>query len=376
MNSVSGVRALACASRTCRALASPYFFKPLRCEFRELVTNDGLEQPPIVSLSTANNFQTLKFRREPQIGGDRLMTIAQVLRVENTYKCFEYLPDRSSYDFDLSAPALDFLGRTLPLLSKLVIDLGGFIGYSTGWDQAHKKMTGKRRRYSHAPLSYQDARGLDIICAIARFQNLRDLTLHYKLQDDQLALMHPTPGCEAARELFESIQRRKRGQALVRLDVVFYTDSITIFGRTNRSWHIDPFTLSTTMTIDCNDQPFSQSGKQSQCRCTCDNPRYGKVIERRARTERLYGELAWMCRLGSVEQKLLQGKYRTFPWSIVMESLMWLALLPSSFIFEKGKRVRYELSLANVDVCYRTNFSSRRSHFKERLLEVILLYNY
>lgn len=298
------------------------------------------------------------------------MTMAQVLKVEHTYECFEHLPNRSLYDFDLSASALDFLGRTLPLLSRMVIDLGGFIGYSTGWDQAYQKM------YSHAPLPDLDAHGLDIIRAIARFQNLRDLTLHYKLQYDQLALMHPTPGCEAARELFESIQRRKRGQALVRFNVVFYTDSFTIFGRTNRSWHIKPFTVSTTMTIDCNEHTFSQSSKQSQCRCTCDNLQYGKVIERRKRIWRLYGEPAWTCRFGNVQQKLLHGKYRTFPWSIVMESVMWLALLPSSFIFENGKRVRYGPSLANVDVSYRTDYSKRRTRLKERLLEVILLYNW
>ncbi|KAF6231007.1 hypothetical protein HO173_010707 [Letharia columbiana] len=371
LNSISGVRALACASRTCRALASPYLFKPLKCEFIELVRGDDLGGLAVVTLSTADNFKTLKCQSGLR-GQDRLRTFTQVLSVEHTYECFEYLPDRSLYHFNLSAPALDFLSRTLPLLSRLVIDLGDFIGYSPSWDQAYKKATKKNARYSHAPLSCVD--GLNIVCAIARFQNLRHLTLHYRLQQDQIALMHPTPGCEAVRELFESIQRRKRGQAIVRLDVIFYTDSINVFGCVDRSWQIDPPTVSNTITIVCNNNTSSQGDKQSQCSCTCDNTDYGKVIERRKRTERLYGRQAWTYRLGSVQWKLLQGRYRTLPWSIVMQSLMWLALLPSNIVFEEGKRVRYEPSLADVEVSCRQDYSDRRTRFRERLFERILPY--
>ena len=378
MNSISGVRALACASRTCRALASPYLFTPLKCEFGELVRDDGLDSPPVVTLSTADNFKTLKFHWEPQQGRDRLQTIAQILSVEHTYECVEYLPDRSLYHFNLSAPALDLLSRTVPLLSRLVIDLGEFMGYSTSWDKAYKKITEEHTRYSYAPLSHVD--GLDIVCAIARFENLRHLTLHYKLHVEQIALMHPKAGCEAVCELYESIQRRKRGRSIIRLDVVFYTGSITIFGcvsplwhPNHRSWHIDPPTVSATMTL-LNSDTTSEGGKRSQYTCICNNPLYGKLIERRKRIERLYGRPAWTHRLGSVQWKLLQGRYRTWPWSIVMESVMRLALLPSNFVFEEGKRVRYEPSLADVEVSSRKDCSQRRTRFKERLFERMLPY--
>ena len=69
------------------------------------------------------------------------------------------------------------------------------------------------------------------------------------LQPDQIALMHPRNGWEAVRQLFDLIQRCKRGQALVRLDVVFYTSAANIFGYAEVSWHFDPPTVSTTMTI-------------------------------------------------------------------------------------------------------------------------------
>lgn len=372
LNSISGVRALACASRTCRALASPYFFKPLRCEFRDLVRYDGQENPPVITMSTVDNFKTLKFHAEPQPRRDRLQTVNEVLSVEHTYECFEYLPDGSANDFDrsgnhfdLSAGALDVLSRTLPLLSRLVIDLGEFIGYSTSWDQAFKKATESNTGYPYAHLPQVD--GLDVVCAIARFETLRHLTLHYRIRHDQIALMCPTPGCEVVLELFKSIQRRKRGQTLVRLDVVFYADSITIFGFVKCSWHLNPHTVSTTVTIVCNDDTSSQGGEQSQYTCACDNPLFVQVIERRKRIERLYGKPAWTYRLGSVQWKLLHGRYRTLPWSIVMESVMLLALLPSNFVFEKGKRVRYEPSLANVELSCRNDHSRRRPWFIEWL---------
>ena len=333
-------------------MASPYFFKPLKCEFKELEAGDGLETPPVVTLSVADNFKTLKFHEEPLPGRERLMTIAQVLSVENTFECLEYLPHRpyygihtSYYRFNLSAPALNFLSRTLPLLSTMVIDLGHFDGYSTSWDQAYRKAKRKRPSDPYVPLPYKD--GLDVICAIARFQNLRHLTLHFKLQDDQIVLVHPKTGYEAVREVFDSIQRRKQGQNLVRLQVVFCADSDDLFGRYS---YIGPPTVSTTMTVVCSNTSISQSDEQSQWAYHCDNPRYGMVIERRKRAYRLYGEAAWMFRLGGVQQNLLQGKYTTFPWSMVMESLMCLALSPSYLVFEVGKRVRFEPSLASVEI--------------------------
>ena len=340
--SISGVRALARTSRTCRALASPYFFIPLKCEFKELQTGDGQQNPPVVVLSAADNFKTLRFLMVPH-PGHQLMTITQVLSVEDNYECLEYLPDRCGLlpdQFNLSAPALDLFNRTLPMVSRLVLDLGYFFGYSTSWDQAYKKATEKSTRNY---LPYVDS--LDIIHAIARFQSLRCLTLRYKLMRDQIALMHPNPGCEVVREMFEYIQRRKRGQSLVQFEVDFYTSEAFIFGH---RCQLSP--VSTTMKILWNNDTFSQGGEQSHCNCTCDNPRYGKAIERRKRIERLCGEPAWTKTFGTIQRNLLHGRYRTLPRRILMESLLRLALLPSYFVFDKGKRVQFEPSLANVEV--------------------------
>lgn len=357
LNSISGLRAFARASRTCRALGSPYFFKPLRCEFKELEANPALTKPPVITLSATDNFKTLKFHWELQPGQERLKTITQVLSVENGFESFEYLPHASGYRLSLPPPALDLLSCTLPMLSRLVLDVGNFSGYSTSWDKAYRKAKIQGTRYSYVDLPHPA--GMDAICAIARFKNLNHLTLYFKLRYDEVVLMHPTPGQEAVREVFESIQRRKQGQNLVRFQVVFRADSDAVLGRYN--W-TSLSTLSTTMTIVRRDNGSCQAGKRSQCDYICDNLRYGKVIERRKRAYRLYGEAAWMSRLGSVQENLLQGKYTAFPWNMVMDSLMYVALSPSYLIFEDGKRVRFEPSLVNVELkCHKDKVYRRRS---------------
>ena len=271
--------------------------------------------------------------------------MAQILSTENTYECLEYLPEEPNF-LQLPPAALDLLSRTLPVLSKLVIDLGNFNGYSPSWDRAYRKTMTQPRM---AP--YTD--GLDVICAIARFQNLRHLIMHFKLSEDQIFLMHPKPGCEAVREVFESIQGRKQGRKLVQFDVVFCADTLSVFGFFAFAWNIGPNTVSTTMTVKCRNHSSPQENIQSRCNCTCDNPAYGKVIERRKRFEKFYGSNRYvkpLCtwRLERLQQKYLFGMYPTLPWGILVGSLMFLALLPSYLIFEDGKRVQFEPSLTET----------------------------
>ena len=371
---------MACASRTCRALASPYFFKPVNCEFKELKRNDIIGLPPVVTLSTKDNFKTLTLQRTPYRTEHRSRTISQVLSVDGTYEYFEYLPDRVMYRCDLSAPALsapalDVLSHNLPLLSRMAIDLNEFMGYSPNWDRAFKKAIGGRTMFpmeirNLSPLvSHTD--GLDMICAMARFENLRHLTLRYKLRLEQATLMHPTPGCQAACELYESIQAKKQGQTLLQLEVVFNIDSSTFFCR--GSWNF-PNIISNKMTITCDEGFSIQDGRKPQCRSACDNPHFGKMVERRWRTEMFYGEMAWTHRLGGIHHELLYGKYKSLPWSVVMESAMWLVLLPSHISFHNGQRVRYEPSLTKAEMSDLICCSTRPRQFTDKLLEKIHLY--
>ena len=357
LNSIAGIRALALASRTCRALASPYFFQPRKCDFKELVRNDQIDDPPVVTLSAVDNFKTLKLSRRPQPRRDETLTITQILSVDNTYESLEFLPDESYTCFSLSAPALDLLNRHLPLLSRLVIDIGQFDGYSTCWDQAYKKT---HTRDSHAPTSYVD--GSKIICILAGFQNLRNLVLHFKLQHDQVALMHPKIGCDIVRELFESIKSRKQGQTLSRLEVVFRAESADIFGISR-----GPFrSVATTFAVVCIKDSSTQDRKQPRYSCTCENPDLGKAIERRNRLDKVYGDHMWTWHLKELQWNLSRGRYTTAPWHVIMESLMVLALLPSYLVFENSKRVQYEPSLANVDVRYPMGYSKRSAQQKRR----------
>lgn len=348
LNSISGLRALAGASRTCRALASPYFFKPLECEFNELEPNHGPKNIPVVILSAVDNFKALNIHREPNPGRRRRVNITQVLNVENTFECLEYLP------FRLPPSALDLLSRTLPLLSRLVINLEDFNGYSPSWDQAYTRAKMKREGDLYAPLSHRD--GLDSVCAIARFKTLRHLTLHFELSEDQIVLMHPNPGCQAVLEVLESIRGRQESQKLVRLEVVFCTAWYSMYplyyGSLSARKIFIP-TVSTTMTAVCSMGSLSQASKRLQCHCTCNNTQYGKVIERRKRFDKLGGEPDWRRRL----ENLFTGRYPSLLWIIFEPSLTRLALLPSYFVFEDGKRVRFKPSLENVEVrCHDPNW--------------------
>ena len=373
---------MACASRTCRALASPYFFRPVICEFKELKTSGIIQLPPVVTLNTKDNFKTLTLQRTPYRTEHRLRTIGQVLSVNGPYECFEYLSDKVKFHCDLSvaalsAPALDVLSRNLPLLSRMAIELNEFVGYSTSCDRAFKKAIGGRtllpvETRNMTPL-VSPTDGLDMICAIARFENLRHLTLRYKLRPEQATLMHPTPGCQAACELYESIQGRQRGQSLLQLEVDFTINSTDFFRRGSWNW---PKIISNKMTVTCDEGTSTQDGRKPQCRSACDNPHFVKMVERRWRTEMLYGEMAWANRLGGIHQDLLHGKYKSLPWSAVMESAMWLVLLPSHLVFENGRRVRYEPSLTTAEAGDRIRCSSARPRrFSDKLLQKMSLWS-
>ena len=299
----------------------------------------------MVILSAVDNFKTLNFHREFNPRRHRRVKIAQVLNVENTFECFEHLPSR------LPPPALDVLSRTLPLLSRLVVNLEDFIGYSTSWDQAYRKAQMRREGLFSAPLSYRD--GLDSVSAIARFGNLRHLTLHFWLREDQIMLMHPSPGCQAVREVMESIRARQESQKLVRLEVVFCAAWFSIQGFVCgplSAGRMHPPTVSNTMVAVCSTDTSSQANKKPQCHCTCNNPQYGKAIERRKRFEKLGGEPVWRRRLGNMQQDFSYGRCSSLVWAIFVESLTCLALLPSYFVYEDGKRVQFKPSLANVEV--------------------------
>ena len=160
--------------------------------------------------------------------------------------------------------------------------------------------------------------------------------------------MHPKIGCDIVRELFESIESRKKGQTLSRLDIAFRAEAADIFGV-----YYSPFRpVSAAFVVECNKDSSTQDGKQPRYSCTCEKPYLGKAIERRNRVRKLYGERPWAYRLGQLQYDLSHGRYMTVPWHVIMESLMVLALLPSYFVFENSKHVQYEPSLANVAVRY------------------------
>ena len=310
----------------------------------------------MVIMGAVDNYKTLNLHREPKPRRYRRVSITQVLNVENTFECFECLP------FRLPPPALDLLSRTLPLLSRLVLNLEYFNGYSPSWDQAYARARFNRTA-GYAPLSYRD--GLDSVCAIAGFGNLRHLTLHFKLHEDQISLMHPNPGCGAVREVLESIRGRQKGQKLVRLEIVFCADWFAIYGLAHgplSAGIIHPLTVSATMLTVCSFDTTSQASKKTQYQCTCNNPQYGKVIERRMRFEKLYGEPDyWRWHLGNVQQVFSHDRYSSLLWTILVEPLTCLALLPSYFVFEDGKRVQFKPSLANVEVrCHNDTYRVRR----------------
>lgn len=324
--SIGGLRAFSQVSRTCRALASPYRFKPLRVKLGELVKADfpDVLHSMTVTLSYRDGFKTLKMHGLSCADFPKTPGIEYLLKAEQFFECLEFLPAAKwvTDSYNISNPILEVFNRNCPSLSRIVIGLGPFHGYSPGWDREYRESVAVRRRLPVRCISVQLSVGQSIVRTLAGFQTLSHLTVHFTIEQDETALMHPVQGQHAVREMYHGIEKLKEGVRLSQLDVAFSTCWTNIFGRASQRH------ASVKVQFAISRQHFQRNRKGHKYVVTCDESRYGKIIERRQEAVKLYGPRAWEDYLGPYTWELSEGIYLR-PAGMIIDLAIRLALLPS-----------------------------------------------
>lgn len=328
-HSVSGVFCFARASRTCRALASPYFFRPLRVQFERSCMDEGYIShqwlsPTAVLLSYSNDYKTLKIHspskyRELQ----QYPNLQYVLKAESPFECLEMLYNLDHCGINMSS-TLEAFNHCCPQLSRLVINLGHFAGYSRGWDRELREAIATRRQLPVSQTDVPPFKGNVNICRLAEFSNLKELTIHFELDVTQITLLHPSQGGQALREMFQEIEKRKQGVRLDRLEVVWRTWLGNIYGGMYGCFNDQEIEVKMT----CGTIKDGQRNATNDYVLTCDDGRYRKIIERRRTAEKLYGPEAWNYHLGWLTIRRSQGRTALMLRARWIDLMTRIALLP------------------------------------------------
>ena len=216
-------------------------------------------------------------------------SIQSVLRSEITYSHFRCLPELDRQPnpaslvgrYKVTPQALDIINKACPVLLKLTIGLERISDYCTT-----KGISAKCAPSSEAKKS---------IDALAQFSTLRHLELHFKLEEEQLQLMYPREGCQAARTFYNRVQASKKGARLESLSIVFYTLTNTIFGACDYYGPIVPneyprldVTMTCRLWVDGNTEPGQM---KEDLILSCDLPIFGRILDRKKQAERLLGDV-------------------------------------------------------------------------------------
>lgn len=286
-----------------------------------------------VLLSYAENNGTLKIHRPLHARKENYLNIGYVLQAEHSFNCIEVL--HGCGDSNMDTPSmLRMFNQYCPMISKLVINLGYFTGYSPGWDKEHREAIESKRVVSVRHSNGTPFRDSINICRLAEFQNLRELIVEFELDSTQTALIHPSQGCQAVREMFQEIEKRKQGVPLARLEVIWNTSWSNIYS----IYYGNHVGAKIEVRITCHHVEATKGKARDQYVVTCDNKRYGKVIERLKTAEKLYGCRAWDCHVGPFTLKRLQGETMWMPKAILIDMVTRMTLLPAVFRANELKR--------------------------------------
>ena len=251
-------------------------------------------------------------------------SLESLLKKENSFHGVKFMLERTidnpkliSMDF-----SIDLFHSCLPMLSELVIDLGDFHGYSTGWDRVVREDI-RRRRF---PVNLYLAKVT--IAPLSKFTNLRHLTIHFLIV--HLQLLRERQARQAAFELYKSLESRKQGVRLDQLDVVFYTWACNIYGYNGT---LSEVKVSVTITV----RPLQKPKGDRRYSVACNNSHCGKLLDRRKKAEKLYGPNAWIYRLGPHAWACEHGETSRLV-AMLSEVGVKIALWPAIFVKDKEKR--------------------------------------
>jgi hypothetical protein len=303
----------------------------LRVHFETVDVEYGLGRDTAL-LSYIDDFKTVKIHGLSYAKGKEHPCIDYVLKTEDPIECIEFLED-STHNESRMPSALDVFNRCCPMLSKLVINLGQFHGYSPGWDREYREAIASRRMLPIRQIPISTFIGRVIISKLADFRNLRRLTVHFMLDYEQITLMHPSQGLQAAREIYQEIEKCKQGVRLEQLDVIFNTSSSNIYGCLY-GYHTEG-KVGVMMTCRCVESEERET--KEALLLICNDRQCGKMIERRKKAEKIYGCRAWQHKLGPYTWKRLQGR-KGRSKRFVVDLVTQVALLPAMFKTNEMKR--------------------------------------
>lgn len=326
-HSIHGLQALAQVSRTCQALATPYRFKPLRANFEELDAFYSVEASKRASvvLTYSNDLKTLQIDGPIFDKSKEYPSIESILKDEHSFDCIDfmlhedYLSDSGCNELPR---ALEFLNKSCPAVSKLIIDLGKFHMYSFGWDRKSREPRGLN---FEQPLEKCPRQPMvnPIAVALASFSGLRQLVVQFGLQWDQYALMHPGQGRQAVREMYDEIRTRKKGSSLIQINVTFSMLTRYLFGWSSGTGGSDrSFVTYQLKAADTEGQDYTEANNAR---------RVGKWLERREKIQSLFVDrLLWDTHIGPYIIARSEGKV-TNPMELLLDSIVRAALLGSLF---------------------------------------------
>lgn len=292
--SVAGLRDFSQASRTCRALASPYRFKPLHVKFDGLFLNSQgptlKTRSTLVTLSYGDDWKTLRIHNPPCrfvcANAAEQPSFQDLLNSERSFEGIEYMPDiyrvthsRGWADIDLP---VEVFYQSCPWLAKIVINLGYFISYKSGHEVQESE------HHESKAVWQRNVR------ALASFQNLRHLYIHFELRGHQAALMHPSQSEQAVCEIYHQIEWIKEGVRLTQLDMSLHIRQTYLFGR--HPWWPGGWRGEAQIVYSYKYRESSSQGKSYQL--ICHDPLLANLIERRWKAMNLYGKRVWHVYLG------------------------------------------------------------------------------
>lgn len=339
--SIDGLRAFAQVSRTCRALASPYRFKPLRVNIYE---NDpfldtDVPNPASVLLSYCDEYKVLKVHSPSNALAKDEPMIEDILKAEDSFECIEYLLDEkwlsNSLCYNNIHLVLEVFSESCPGLSRLIVDLGFFYGFSPGWDREYRESIALSRGISVNRLRRPQCVGQRLLRTLASSQNLRHLTVHFNLEGNQVALMHPGQSQIAVREMYHELEKCKEGIPLAHLDVVFYTSLGNICGCFPCPHPREKARIAVSY------QRIDKPGQEPSYTMDCDNYRLGKLMECRRSTEELYGLGMWQNYFGLLTCKLWRGRpsrLTGIPLALFVQIVLFPSIFKPTQIKKCGKR--------------------------------------
>ena len=286
----------------------------------------------IALLSYGETCKTLRLRQVSFLyKGSDYPFITYVLKSEKSFECID-LRQLSHLYYDHLPHMLEVFNECCPNLSKFILDIYHFSGFSPGWDRAYRASLAAALNtpFDFARVAQPQDVGNIILSNVASCSNLRHLELHFSLDPSEILLLHPGQCLQATREIYDELWWRRNTTPLPNLDVAFNTSANNIYG-----YHcLGRMDEKIGLTIKCRVVDIDSNHKGYPV-VTLDDNRCGKAIECRQKLLSRYGCRIWSQYLGLSTYKRFHGER-----SLTSGLIAQVALIPTLFKPNELKRAQ------------------------------------